>query len=194
MSIIDMHIHLINRSRCSKLAPEQIQHSISNRIDGICITDHFIVAPLRSLNSFGIEVAFGSEISSVSGHILAYGITSVPSKHLNTKEVIKFIHNQGGVAVAAHLYSPNHVTQESMKDDVFNYEFDAIEINGSVAKKYNKLARIAAQIMDIPTIGGSDAHSVNQLNTFGTLFKNPIKNIHDIVKGIKTKQCRAMRI
>ena len=48
--------------------------------------------------------------------------------------------------------------------------------------------------MDIPTIGGSDAHSYRQLNTIVTKFNVPINSMDDIVKAIRNKECKAIKI
>ena len=105
--------------------------------------------------------------------------------------MIDFIHKQGGVAVCAHPYTNRH---EGFGDYVYEYEFDGIEINGSLDEKYHRLAENAANSMDIPTLGGSDAHSIRQLNTFGTKFEKPINSIKDIVAAVKNKECKAIKI
>jgi hypothetical protein len=56
------------------------------------------------------------------------------------------------------------------------------------------MARQAARSMDLPLTGGSDAHSLKQLNTVATKFKEKIESIEDIVKAIKNKKCKPIRI
>ena len=187
-----MHIHLKGRSPCSILPVEHLFYEICSRIDGICITDHWILEPINYLEVYEEpKVFFGVEIATDYGDILAYGIKTVPSKNLSAKEVINFIHNQGGVAICAHPFSNRHF---AFGDDVYDFNFDAIEINGAIGKKYNKTAKETAAIMDIPTIGGSDSHSITQLNTMGTLFSTPINSLDDIISAIKEKSCKAIRI
>ena len=186
-----MHIHLSGRSQCSILSIDQLFNGISHKIDGICITDHWILKPIKFLTFYELKTFFGVEITSDLGDILAYGIKTVPPKGLKTKETIDYIHKQGGVAVCAHPFSNRHI---AFGDKVFDFNFDAIEINGSIGKKYNNLAKRAATIMDLPTTGGSDAHSNSQLNTYCTKFFNPVFSADDIVKAIKTKECKAIRL
>ena len=191
MTIVDMHIHLKNRSPCSILGIEQLMGSLSHKISGICVTDHWKLTPIKNLMNYGFKVFFGVEITSKEGNILAYGIKNVPSRILPAQEVIDIIHKQGGVAVCAHPFSSGHM---SFYDNFYDFSFDAIEINGAMGKRNRELAIKAAKISDLPTIGGSDAHSVNQLNTMGTKFSISINSISDIVKSIKAKKCRAIRI
>ena len=159
----------------------------------MCITDHWKLAPLKYNPYQDLKILYGVEISCKFGDILAYGLKSIPpkKKNIDAEKVIEFIHKQGGIAVCAHPYTNRH---EGFGDYVYDYQFDGIEINGSLDKKYHRLAEKAANSMDIPTLGGSDAHSVRQLNTFGTKFEKPIKSINDIVNAVKNKECKALKI
>lgn len=191
MPLFDLHLHVEKRSPCSILSLVDLYDGLSDKLDGICITDHHVIDPLKGLSSLGITVLFGVEITTGEGDILAYGISKMPLKRDSAAEVINFIHKNDGVAVCAHPYSPRHF---SFNDHLYEFDFDAIEVNGSMAKKYNVLAKRAAKIMDLPTIGGSDAHSKNQLNTMSTSFSIPIKTIEDVVYAIKNKKCKAVRV
>ncbi|MBD3339847.1 MAG: hypothetical protein GF353_12105 [Candidatus Lokiarchaeota archaeon] len=189
--IFDLHLHLEGRSPCSILSQNQLIDKISPKLDGICITDHNIIKPIKKFYMFNIKVFFGVEIWSELGDILAYGINILPSKNSNAKQIIDFVHKHNGVAIAAHPFSNRHV---AFGDKVYEYDFDAIEINGAISNNANKLAEQAAKNMEIPLIGGSDAHSVNQLNSIGTKFKIKIRRIEDIVKAIKLGKCEVIGI
>ncbi len=195
MPLIDMHVHIQNRSPCSILSTNQLLTYISPKLQGVCITDHFHVNPIhnltRGLYGQDLKVYFGVEITSKEGDILAYGISAVPSRNLSAEAVVDSIHKQGGVAVAAHPYSPRHL---ALGDKVFDLDLDGVELNGSLSTKHNKEAKMAAEIMNLPTTGGSDAHSQDQLNTMATWFENPVTSIDDIVEAIKDKTCEAKRV
>ena len=49
LTIIDMHIHLKNRSPCSIMGVEQLMGSLSHKISGICVTDHWKLSPIKNL-------------------------------------------------------------------------------------------------------------------------------------------------
>ncbi len=186
-----MHVHLKGRSPCSIMSAENLYNNLSQRFDGICITDHGILKPIKNLPFQEISVFFGVEITCDRGDLLAYGINSLPPKNYKAKEIIDFIHAQGGVAVCAHPFSSRN---NDFDNDVYDFDFDAIEVNGSLTLNANKSARKAAKIMDLPTIGGSDAHSIKQLNTFGTRFSVPIRTMADIVRAIKDGNCWPIKI
>ncbi len=186
-----MHIHLKDRSPCSILSIEELYRFLSPRLDGICITDHWVLQEIKGISFEEVKTFFRVELTSREGDILAYNLNMMPSKNLGATQVIDFIHRQGGIAVAAHPFSNRHI---AFYDAVFNYNFDAIEINGSIGKSSNEKARRAANKMDIPLIGGSDSHSKTQLNTVATKFKNKIYSLSDIIKEIKDKDCKIIRI
>ena len=193
MTIIDMHVHLCNRSRCSNLSAESINEWISKKIDGICLTDHWILHPKKLYSIRDIVVFHGVELDCVMGDILAYGINSIPLRKRNipAKKIINYIHDHGGIAVCAHPFSNRHA---GFGKYVYDYDFDAIEVNGSVVENLQKKAEKVAIEMDLPTIGGSDAHSYRQLNTVATKFEVSIHSIDDIVKAVKNKECKAIKL
>jgi predicted metal-dependent phosphoesterase TrpH len=121
--LIDMHIHLRDRSPCSHLGFDQLYEQVVDRLYGVCLTDHFVLEPL-SLKYGGIlKVFFGVELTCESGDVLAYGLSDVPSRGLSLHDLIEAIHHQGGIAVAAHPFDPMRL---AIKEDVYNYPFDAI--------------------------------------------------------------------
>ena len=187
-----MHVHLANRSRCSNLSVESLNDTISKQFDGICLTDHWILNPKKDY-SIQVKVFHGVEFESVMGDILAYGIDSLPLKKLNmpAEKIINHIHRQGGVAVCAHPFSNRH---DGFGKYVYDYDFDAIEVNGTIHENLQIKAEKAANEMDIPTIGGSDAHSYRQLNSIGTKFEVLINSMDDIVKAIKNRDCKVIKI
>ena len=188
-----MHIHLQYRSRCSMLSVDDLYNNISNKLDGVCITDHHKLRPVKKHLFQDKLILFGVEISCQLGDILAYGVGyyPLPNKHLKAERVIRNIHAQGGVAVCAHPFTNRHT---GFGNDVFSYDFDAIEINGSLDKGFHEQAEDAAKKMSIPLIGGSDAHSITQLNTIGTKFEISISTIKDVVEAIKNKKCQPISI
>jgi len=192
MTIIDLHVHLSNRSRCSNLSAEVLNETISKQFDGICLTDHWILNPKKDY-SIQVKVFHGVELDCVMGDILAYGINSLPLKKRNipAEKIITHIHKQGGIAVCAHPFSNRH---DGFGKYVYDYDFDAIEVNGTILENLQVKAEKIANEMDIPTIGDSDAHSYRQLNSIGTKFEVPINSMDDIVKAIKNKECKAIKI
>ncbi len=189
---MDLHLHLKLRSRCSNLSAEDLSTHLSDQFGGICITDHEKMYPKKAFSIPNVQIYYGVELSCKLGDVLAYGIKLMPPSYLiDPDRIIDTIHRQDGLAVCAHPYTNRH---EGFGDYVYNFKFDAIEINGSLKEEYHKMAEKAANELNIPLIGGSDAHSVTQLNTIGTEFECDIHSMDDIVNAIRNWKCRPIAI
>jgi hypothetical protein len=191
-TFIDLHCHTSN-SPDSSLHLETVLNGLSGKVNGLCITDHDIISRLQEDTIKALEdkyqlliISQSVEISSKDGHILAYGITSVPSFGLPAKDVIEIIHSDGGIAAAAHPFD----FFNSLGDLVYQLDLDALEVNGSRAKVVNQKAREAAELMGMPLIGGSDSHRLQQVGKCVTQFNNPINNVNDLIEEIKKGFCK----
>ncbi|MBD3191496.1 MAG: hypothetical protein GF308_12680 [Candidatus Heimdallarchaeota archaeon] len=191
-NLIDMHIHTTH-SFCGKVTLEETLIRLSGKVDGITITDHDIITHYSKevleafVLKYQIRVLVPSvEITTYQGDLLAYGLSSAPSKSLDVKKVIEMIHNEGGIAVAPHPFGHN----SGLGDLVYSLELDALEINGNLPKKNNQQAKVAAQTMGLPLVGGSDSHSKTQVGTCATEFPKEIKSMTDLIRCVKRKKCQ----
>ncbi|MFX1514094.1 MAG: PHP-associated domain-containing protein [Promethearchaeota archaeon] len=191
-SIIDLHVHTRPYSSCSRLSLREVLNNLDPTIEGLGITNHDSLDGVpryarKGKTKDGESVLLpGVEITTIQGHIIAFGITEPPSKHLTPKEVIKIIHDEGGVAIAAHPFKLGFKFEE-----MENLEWDAIEINGKIGRRENKQARQLARLLEIPLVGGSDTHSLKDLNSCVTVFKQEIKTVADVVHQIQRGLCSA---
>ena len=193
MSIIDMHIHT-KYSSCSYIEIHELLSASSLNLEGIVITDHDEIKGAKIAQKYAekydIKVFTGIEISTLDGHILAYGINEILPFELRAIEAIKEIHRLGGVAVASH---PFRNVYGSLGNLIYNLGdvLDGIEVaNAMDSKKAKAQARLAAQQLDLTMIGGSDAHSLKCVGRSTTIFETTIESIEDIVNAIKKNQCR----
>ncbi len=70
---------------------------------------------------------------------------------------------------------------------MFDFAFDALELNGRLTTKENKKFQRAVEVMDVPLIGGSDAHHIEQLNTIATEFPDEVHSVEEIINAIKMR-------
>ena len=84
-----------------------------------------------------LEIIIGAELTSANGHIVALNLKeNIPPK-LSAQETIDAIHEQGGIAIAAHPYSYLPFLKEFkgvgklIYDEVVGKKFDAVEIRNS---------------------------------------------------------------
>jgi len=167
----DLHLH----TTCSdgKPTPEELAQRLARtRLAVAAVTDHdTIEGALRveeALAGTGPEIVIGSEVSTRDGHVLALFVIRDIVPAMSAEATIDAIHEQGGLAVAAHPYS----LAEGVGDLAARLPFDGVEIlNGSPLMEMSN-ARAAARLARTPAamIGGSDAHVVWAAGQVYTLF------------------------
>jgi PHP family Zn ribbon phosphoesterase len=173
-------------------------NNLSPVIDKVCITDHGLICEDLRLQPHKHQILYGCELTyplelfgKQKVDIVVFGIPYIPAGLLTLREIIDFVHNCQGIVIAAHPFSSRaHCFQENLSE----YPIDAIELNGGVSPKSRKKSMEFAQMMHLPTVGGSDAHSVSQLNSIATEFTTPIYTISQMIQAIKSKKCRAITI
>ncbi len=163
-------------------------------LDAVAITDHDSLKGIRRAveegKRQGILVIPGCEVSSRSGHILAYGITEEIPPNLSAEETIERIHEQGGVAVAAHPFSGFGV---SLMFDTLELPFDGVEAwNASVMDTWqNSLAEKLADHMGVAKLAGSDAHSKEMVG-YG-VTELPEGDVDDVIEAIRRGETYVFR-
>lgn len=140
--------------------------AINKKIDVLAVTDHNTLKGYKHCVTYAKEYAArkkreifmlpAEEVGCSEGDVLAYGITE-EVKRGSVAEVVDIIHNQGGVAVIAHPFSP--LTSFAGKDLQENH-FDGIEVNNyNSFDLINRLAqRFARKRPYLFQMGGNDAH------------------------------------
>jgi predicted metal-dependent phosphoesterase TrpH len=187
---VDLHVHS-NTSFDSKIKVSTLLKKLKEiGLEGIVITDHDSnvgnVKAREQAKKYDVKVFSGVEITTDSGHILAYGVYEKPPYRKSVGVTIDWIHDQGGIAICAH---PFRKSSPSLEEKVYDHNFDAIEINGRCQESQNRAAALAARVLDLPLVGGSDAHYIHRVGHIYTEFTTEITNDDELLKAIKTGQC-----
>ena len=190
---IDLHIHS-NYSEDSIIKLDSLLRNLKEiGLDGVAITDHDTVESINKAKElakkYSTKVFAAVELSSKEGHILAYGINKLPPNLFSAERLIEWIKNNNGIAVCAHPY---RFSSPSFGDNIFNYKFDALEINPKCHYEQNKTAEMVANMKNIPLIGGSDAHSLGCVGDVYTYFPDAIETEEDLIDAIKKNKCKVM--
>ncbi len=191
---IDLHVHS-KYSRDSRLTLFEIARVAQDRaIDAVVITDHDSMEALNEVKHnpimSGIKFFVGCEVSTTAGHILAYGLSEPPPSYMDPEFIIDYIHEHGGIAVAAHPFRNIY----GIGDLVFELPFDGIEVmSNTVTKEESKTAIKTAKLLNLPSIAGSDAHHRNQLGLYYTEFKRDITSIEELIHAIKSSETQPKR-
>ena len=202
--IADLHVHT-KHSDGQDSVSDVVAWAARIRLDVIAITDHdtiegaVIAAELARVRS-GPEVIVGEEVSSLDGHILALFITKLVPPNLSAEEIVAAIHEQGGLAIAAHPYWRSSSLDYrgrlfALGDRIADLPFDAIEvINGGFTPSMigaNRRAGWVAEALGRTPVGGSDAHVKHALGWGHTRFEG--RTAHELRRSIGAGRTQAGR-
>jgi predicted metal-dependent phosphoesterase TrpH len=203
--IIDLHTHTWPYSDDSDLRPhEVIEQAKRSGIDGICFTEHDWhwkeedIAELSREHDF--PVFQGMEISSEEGHLLVFGLNEYQFGMHHAEFIRKLVDEVGGVIILAHPYrarvrynsNPAQLLDSICNNHVFDL-VDAVEVlNGRSKSKENRFAQDLLQRLYSKGVGGSDAHSTEDIPSFATEFERKISSIEELVVELKAGRFRAV--
>jgi len=121
-------------------------------LDGIALTNHDYYRPFDSATGPPRFIP-GIEVTTTVGHLLIVGPEppdrTVPGER-TPEEVVSRAHDNGCAAIIAHPYRRSHVRESDA-------DFDAVEINGKHPDNAERV-RALAESLELPVVGGSDAH------------------------------------
>ena len=191
---IDLHVHS-NDSHCSKLSLKQIINQARLKdLDAVCIVNHDIIT--RNVPESKVLLLVGSEISTKDGHLTAFGIAEEIPRNIPVENAIELIQEQGALAIGVHPFrNIEHLGTRALElghfDKIFELKLDAIEtINGRNNKKENLEAKKANKILNLPELGGSDAHLIEEIGAITMQTENEIENIDDLIDSIKKRKLK----
>ena len=208
LSKADIHIH----SNYSDGRPtvEEILHYVQREtnLDVIAITDHDTIEgalyarELMKKKKYRFELIVGEEVSSNEGHILGLFLHTKIEPNQPAHEVIKQIHAQGGVAIAAHPFYNSRMNNGRViwakgvgATTLINEKghFNGIEtVNATpVFEEENLRAKyINRLVLFSSETGSSDAHILQAIGMGYTLFEG--KTAHAFKEAILDHQTQAM--
>ncbi len=191
----DLHLHTTHSDgSCTPI--ELIDHVVAHTdLHVIAITDHDEISGAHIARDYaqgrGVDVIIGEEISSREGHILAYFIHERIAPGMSARDTIRAIHEQGGLAVAAHPYDwmvrslGRYGLMQRAAGIQPEWAFDAIEtLNSSLFPRYaNVTAHQVATRLGLPMIGGSDSHQLRTVGYGYTLYEG--RNASDLRTALR---------
>ncbi|BAP62374.1 PHP-associated domain-containing protein [Methanococcus maripaludis] len=200
----DMHIHTKYSGMMKYMGlkfPDSVEEPLkvmkcakANNMDVIAVTDHNSIKGALEVKKlekeFGIEVIVGSEIMSSEGEILGLFLNEDIPARLSPEETIERIHEQGGLAVCPHPYSP---ICEAIGDKVFELDFDGVEVYNAFHRDgiVNNIAldKVLKNYHKSPFafLGNSDAHLARMIGNGNTKFEgNSADDLFNAIKHRKT--------
>lgn len=173
----ELHVHS-SHSDGRDSVRKILEEVMAKKIDVISITDHDTIQgsleaeEIVEEEHLPVVVIRGVEISTASGHLLAYGIKRDIESKMSMEESCRAVKNQGGVSVLAHPF--DFFRHGSVRIGDFKV-VDAVEVFNAKSP-FNFLANKYAREHSKPGIAGSDAHTASAIGLGITLMKNASLN------------------
>jgi len=191
---LDLHVHS-RHSPDSSLTVEEIVFGLrAANLNGFALTDHDTVAGHAELAGWQarfpeLVLVPGVEVSTVEGHLLAYGISEAPPAQRSVSATIDWVHDHGGVAVLAHPFRFSHGVGRTVAETA---RADGIEtVNAHNSSRANrKAARVASQ-RSLPATGASDVHELVDLGRAYTEFALGTRGATAVVQAIREGKATA---
>jgi predicted metal-dependent phosphoesterase TrpH len=185
---LDLHVHS-RYSPDSRLTLEEIAARLpSVGLDGFALTDHNTVAGHGELAALATQfpallLVPGVEVSTVEGHLLAYGVHEVPPLHRPVTETIAWVHEHGGVTVLSHPFRSSHGVGRKVAESA---PVTAIEtVNGHNSFRANARAAAVAARRRLAVTGGSDVHELADVGRAYTEFPDGTKSGEDALRALR---------
>jgi predicted metal-dependent phosphoesterase TrpH len=203
--LIDLHAHTYPYSDDSHLNPEElIERAKRAGLDGICFTEHDWhwkdedVARLS--REHGFPIFHGMEISSDEGHLLVFGLSEYKFGMHHASFVRGLVDDVGGVMILAHPFrrqvkyhpDPDQIMGPACDNPIFDL-VDAVEtLNGRSLEKENSFAIDVCRRVGLRGVGGSDAHSSDDVPSCATQFERRISSLEELIAEIKAGRFTAV--
>ena len=192
---IDLHVH--SRASPDSRVPltEFVARLPHAGLKGFALTDHNSVgghAELAALRDRYPGHLFlpGVEVSTHSGHVLAYGVREAPPAHRSVAETVEWIRSHGGEAVLAHPFRRSHGVGRRIAESA---AVPAIETrNGHNSEIANLRAEAIAAHRALGMTGGSDAHAVLEIGRAFTEFDPSVATVDDLLEAIRRGRVAAV--
>ncbi len=202
----DLHIHT-HFSDGADSPSDVLRWAERKRLDVIAITDHDTIegaleaARLSRESRSNPDVIVGEEVSSADGHILGLFLERCVPPGLSAEETVAAIHEQGGLAIAAHPFWRHENNNRrgwvySVGEHVEHVLFDAVEVlNGGFTPSMiaaNARAAAVARALRLKQVGGSDAHVRHAVAWGHTRFEGwTARHLRDSILAGNTRAMRS---
>lgn len=207
ISVGNLHTH----STCSdgkNSYEEIIAEALKLKFSFISLTDHNFslgnnLGPCREflrrcLSEKRLLCVLGQEVSG-EVHILAIGVGAYLSEKQAVKQIVEEIHQQGGLAIAAHPFMPGELfgakqiglpkeLRRYTEAELVNSGFDAMECDRGNLKD-NLYQKKLSEKYRLPCVYNSDAHEISMLRNIYNACPGNIKTFEELKQAIKDGKC-----
>lgn len=187
--LIDTHLHEKKYSGDSMISLEEIVFRARELgLNGVCITDHESNEIKKEADILSKETGFlivtGAEILTFEGDMTVFGLNQLPREMVYADELVDMVDRAGGIAICSHPYRKNN---RGMGDQIRELKtvWGIEAFNGSTPECYNLQAYHLSLELNVPALGGSDAHNINQVGKFATWMPDWVNNELSFIDAVK---------
>ena len=208
---VDMHCHSVSSDDARATVEQylkwiQVLRQRGYQVDAIVLTEHRKYDTDLDYSAlsrqYGVVVLKGSEVDTLYGHFLVYGVNErllnafdFANVRLDPIALMREAGNCGGIAIPAH---PGRFGIGLCEYVDAGPDFSGVTIvellNGGSRKGENERAQELVEARNLLGTGGSDAHFVSAIGTCLTEFPQPIGNERELVEGLREGRFRAVRL
>lgn len=199
-----MHLHTLYSDGTAPVRRLLDHVEDATDLDLVAITDHERIdgalraREVHAAGDYSFDLVVGEEVTTRRGHVLALFLTERIPALRPLDETLERIHDQGGIAIAAHPLAP--LTPSLGRRSLLaahrapdgRHRLDAIEVmNPSAAGRARRVtrARLNAEVLRLPEVGNSDAHVLEGVGSAWTWF--PGRSAEDYRAAIDAGSTRA---
>jgi len=212
-TLIDLHSHTTISSGCSVLEPKELIETARCRgLDAVCVTDHFSIEGANVTQQLGQDMGFpvfrGVEARTSLGDMLVFGYYRDIPEGISLEDLCWYVHEVGGLVFAAHPFhtggGPSLTLGFQERGYDLKEDWDRVEVlqeldgvetaNGQVGADANAQAETLARRLDVPGIGGSDAHAADMVGRAATRFARSVRSDADLVAALRGEDYLAVRL
>lgn len=195
MICVDLHLHT-RFSFDSSINPKYVADSLNAHpiVKGVAITDHNTLEGYSHVRRFAaaypdVVIIPGVEVGTTLGDVIVLGVVEKPAYWASLESVIDFAKARNGVLVVPHPYRGGGIRDAAKR---IPNGLGAIEVvNPDFSEDERRLSESLAKTMNLPGVGGSDAHHVYQMwKAYTEIDADP--NIDSILKAIKNNKVMAV--
>jgi len=191
----DLHVHTTG-SYDGRATPQVMCQVAKGRdLNGLAITDHDVLTKFESPYP-GFLIIPGSEIRvetrDVWADILAIGIQEMVPLGLGLAETVDAIHEAGGLAIVPHPFSSKK-NYPAIGDAIHSIGdiIDGVEVTNPREHVDNARAKKVANTHGVAKIGGSDAHSIDDVG-LGVTVCQAIETVDELLDLIEANKVDAI--
>jgi hypothetical protein len=194
--LVDLHCHSFPRSQCSSLKPEEVVDLARQRgLDAVCFTEHDTFWPAEELSELARRTSFivlgAVELSTDLGHILAFGLAGGGAGLGFAAGAFEAAQRDGGLLYLAHPARDGLLRVDRRTVEYF----ESVEaINGSDSRLQNVAATGLAHGFRLPGVGGSDAHTPEELGRAATRFEVQFDDEAGLLAALRSGRYEAVHL